>query len=256
MSRLNPQANAFPASGGHISYPSTPTGPHSGATHTRAIPTTAPSATRGVHEIDLSHLRPTPSSTWARGQQVPSPTLPRYGHRWNSTFPSNCLKPAASQSNLNLLSPSSPTHAVRRTKSPSLPHLQSSPSSGVKDRNTDATSPTLPMSWVPGSPYKPAFVFEPFGDEDALLKEVTNPACHSTSPQAVSPTRSENLRSQFARSQIMRSQVATLGDNDVFRDDDDEVVGVSRNGEFATSVPCSDSSLHFQPVPLSHQGSP
>lgn len=242
MSRLNPHANTFSATGGRNTRnanlpPTTP--PHHTTqfrTTQRATDASAATTTRVANEIDLSQLSLSNSSSeinaWSHAQPVqPSPTAPRYGHSWNSTFPT--AKRAASQSNLNILHPRSPGLTMRRPKSPSMSQLKppspfQSPNTvnqhfGANGHRHIETLPAFGMMRQPANTYKNNG-FEPFGDEDALLQEAVNAGSRLTSsPQTTVPVNN-----------FVRPQFEPLGRLDtnvpnVFSDEDEET-GLSRNG--------------------------
>lgn len=227
MSRLNPHVASFPATGSRASNASSPNdstfGHTSNASKSYANPTKPTSyATRAQSEIDLTHITPSKADfTWPRGQVLPPITSsPSYGQRWNSTFPSP-RKSYLPRSNAPILSPQR-SPVIRRSKSPSLPQLNSAAPfgnlimehAGVNSRV--APLPTHTMTGHHSPPIKTRFDFEPFADDDDLLKEAAN-ARVATSPAPLSPARVESVSWKFA------------ADTNILREDDEDI-GHSRNG--------------------------
>ncbi|GMK53885.1 hypothetical protein CspeluHIS016_0104710 [Cutaneotrichosporon spelunceum] len=114
MSRLNPNARAFPPKCGRPGV----TTKACATSHAENTPVCA------LKEIDLTHsLTPTATSDevnngWARNQLVPSSTAPHYGHNWTTTFPP--AKTLECSGNLRFLGPQPSPKPVHR-RSPSFP---------------------------------------------------------------------------------------------------------------------------------------
>ncbi|BEI99625.1 hypothetical protein CcaverHIS631_0406680 [Cutaneotrichosporon cavernicola] len=242
MSRLNPNASAFPPKGGRPSV----------TTKACATPPAKTTTARALNEIDLTRsLTFTATSNnvdgaWPRNKLVTSPTAPHYGHNWATTFPP--VKTLTSSGSLSFLGPeSSPVTA--HLKSPSFPP----PTSLHRDHPNVSLGrqpvPTHPMNrqlspqhaahmthgthsaWSTYSAhpnqdlddwYSPHFAFKPFGEEgvfEAARRQEVMDSGHST----VAPSAgSHRIYPKRPRS------VARDHNGSVFSDDDDELI-LSRN---------------------------